>query len=310
MDPALISLLTLTVRAGTSLILASLGGIIAERAGVMFLGIEGIMISSATIGFAAAYWTGSVIIGLISAAIAGAILAIFHALLCLFFRANQVVVGLAISIFGIGLASFLGQSLGPDGSALVGLNGPRFERLNIAGLSDAGLGSLLFSHDFITYMTVVLVICVWWFLFRTQRGLNLRACGENPKAAAALGVPVLKTQYLATIVAGILVGTAGAHLTLAYSPGWVDNLTGGRGWIVVALVVFSGWHPIRAALGALLFGGISALQFRLQIIGVSIPPSVLAMMPYASTIVVLVIASVAKKRFRAPAALGEPFWQE
>ncbi len=310
MDPAIISLLTLTLRAGTSLILATLGGILTERAGVMCLLIEGVMLASATIGFAADHWSGLACVGLVAAVLTGAGLAAVHALLSLFFRRNQVVSGLAISIFGTGLASFLGQRLGPNGSALVGLNGPRFERLAIPGVSNVGLGSLFFSHDFLTYTTVVLVGIVWWFLFRTVRGLNLRACGENPKAASALGVGVLKTQYLATIIGGALIGMAGAHLSLAYSPGWTENLTGGRGWIAVALVVFSGWHPIRAAGGALLFGAISALQFRLQTSNVSIPPAMLGMLPYAATLIVLIAVSLGKKRFRSPAALGQPFWQE
>jgi ABC-type uncharacterized transport system permease subunit len=315
MDIALIvSILTITIRAGTSLLYATVGEIITERAGILNLGVEGLMIMGAVSAFAAAFHTGSAWIGVAVAIAVGGCLALIHAVLTITLRADQTVSGLALTIFGTGLASFLGQRLGPGGQPLVGQIGPRFERLDLPLLSDIPLlGDALFRQDNLVYLMYLMVPVVWFILYKTRPGLHLRAIGESPHTADAMGVNVIGLRYLYTVIGGMLVGLGGAHLSLAYTPGWTENLTSGRGWIAIALVIFATWDPARAVVGALLFGGVNAIQFRLQAAGTTIPAAFLNMLPYAFTIIVLVLITwweAFRKRVGAPAALGLPYMRE
>jgi len=309
-----ISILAITIRAGTSLLYATIGEIFTERSGVLNLGVEGMMIMGAVCGFAAAFHTGNVWAGVITAMIVGGLLSLIHAFLTITLRADQTVSGLALTIFGSGLASFLGQKLGPSGKPLVGMIGPKFAKLDLAGLSRLPvIGSLLFQQDVLTYALYFLVPLAWLYLYKTRPGLHLRAVGENPQTADAMGVHVTGIRYLYTALGGMLVGLGGAHLSLAYTPGWTENLTAGRGWIAIALVIFATWDPVRAVLGAVLFGGINAVQFRLQAAGTTIPAPFLGMLPYAFTILVLVIITwweAFSRRVGAPAALGLPYVRE
>lgn len=305
------SILAVTIRAGTSLVFATIGEIYTERSGVLNLGLEGTMLMGAVSGFAAAYHTGSLWWGVLVAMAVGGLMALIHAVLTVSLRADQTVSGLTLTIFGTGLSSFLGQRLGPAGKPLVGLVGPRFERLPIPGLSDLPVvGRALFQQDLLVYVMFIFVPLAALYLYRTRPGLHLRAVGESPETADAEGIDVYRTRYLYTIIGGMLVGLGGAHLSLSYTPGWSENLTGGRGWIAVALVIFATWDPGRAVLGALVFGGINAIQFRMQAAGTTIPAAFLGMLPYAFTILVLVLITwleSVRKRVGAPAALGLPY---
>lgn len=311
----LTSVLTIALRAGTSLIYATEGELYTERSGILNLGVEGMMLTGAVAAFATAYYTGSVWLGLGVAMVAGALLAGIHAYLTVTMRANQVVSGLSITLFGTGLASFLGERLGPASNnySLVGLVGPRFSPLPVPGLSEIPVLGAFFRQDLLSYFLFLLVPVAWFYLYRTRNGLNLRAVGENPQTADAMGIDVLRTRYLYTILGGAFVGLGGAHLSLAYAPGWAENITGGRGWIAIALVIFAMWNPARAVLGAILFGGINAVQFRLQAGGTTVPSAYLNMLPYLATIVVLVIITwweTLSHRIGSPAALGTPYMRE
>lgn len=307
-----VSILAVTIQAGTSLVFASIGEIFTERAGVLNLGLEGIMIMGAVTAFATVYHTGNLFLAVLVAMIIGGVMASIHAFLSVTLRADQVVSGLALTLFGIGMSSFLGQRLGPEGKPLVGLVGPKFTEIPIPVLSDIPvIGPALFNQDLLVYLMYILVPVASYLLYKTRTGLHLRAVGESPDTADAMGVSVARVRYLATIGGGMLMGLGGAHLSLAYTPGWTENLTGGRGWIAIALVIFATWDPMRAVLGAVLFGGVNAIQFRLQAAGGSvIPAAVLAMMPYILTVLVLTVITVYEnisRRLGAPAALGLPY---
>jgi ABC-type uncharacterized transport system permease subunit len=310
----LTSILWVTIRAGTSLLYATVGEILTERSGILNLGVEGILIMGAVSGFAAAYHTHQLWLAVLVAMAVGALMASIHAFLSITLRAEQVVSGLALTIFGVGLANYLGQRLGPNGSPLVGLVGPKFTPFLLPGLSRIPvLGTSVFNQDLLTYASYLLIPFLWYFLYRTRPGLHLRAVGEKPRTADAMGVSVAGTRYVYTMIGGALIALGGAHLSLAYTPGWTEGLTAGRGWIAVALVIFSTWDPARAVVGALLFGGINAVQFRMQAAGTTIPAAFLNMMPYAFTVVVLVMITwweSFRKRVGAPAALGLPYARE
>jgi ABC-type uncharacterized transport system permease subunit len=310
----LTSILTITLRAGTSLLYATIGEIYAERSGILNLGVEGMMMMGAVSGFAIAYHTGSLVLAVIVALLTGALMALIHAFLSVSLRANQVVSGLTLTLFGTGLASFLGQRLGPGGTRLVGLVGPSLERLPIPALSDLPVvGASFFNQDVLTYGLYLCVPVAAWYLYKTRPGLYMRAVGENPQTADAMGIRVGVNRYFYTMLGGALAGLGGAHLSLAYTKGWTENITGGRGWIAVALVIFAMWDPLRAVIGAALFGGINAVQFRMQAAGTTIPAALLNMLPYIATIVVLVVITwweTLRKRVGAPAALGVPYARE
>jgi general nucleoside transport system permease protein len=292
------------ITAATPLLLAALGELVAERSGVLNLGVEGMMLAGAVAGFAATVTSGSHALGLAAALLAGAALSLVFAVLTLSLLANQVATGLALTIFGIGLSALVGSSF-------VGTPSPRLPRLEVAGLSDLPvLGPLLFGHDVLVYLSLLLTAAVAWFLSRTRAGMVLRACGENADAAHALGHPVRRARYLATLFGGAMAGLAGAYLSLAYTPMWIEAMTAGRGWIALALVVFAAWRPWRLLLGAYLFGGVTILQLHAQGWGVfAVPSQVLSMLPYLATVLVLVAISAGpwKGRLNAPACLGQPF---
>lgn len=312
--PFLTSLLSITVRAGTSLLYATLGEIYAERSGILNLGVEGTMMVGAVCAFAVAYHTGSLALAVITAVVAGTLMAAVHAFLSVSLRANQVVSGLTLTLFGTGLASYLGQRLGPGGTRLVGLVGPTLDRLPIPVLSELPVvGVSMFNQDVLIYGLYLSVPLAWWYLYKTRPGLYLRAVGENPETADAMGIRVAVNRYLYTMLGGALAGLGGAHLSLAYTRGWTENITGGRGWIAVALVIFAMWDPLRAVIGAALFGGINAIQFRMQAAGTTVPAALLNMFPYIATILVLVIITwweTLRKRVGAPAALAVPYARE
>jgi simple sugar transport system permease protein len=309
------SLLAITLRAGTSLIYATIGETYTERAGILNLGLEGIMLMGAVSSFATAYYTGNLVLAVFVAIAVGGLMSLIHAFLSVTMKANQVVSGLSITLFGTGFASFLGQRLGPasNGHYLVGLVGPRFKPFNIGPLGSVPIVGAILGQDLFTYGTYLLIPLAWFYLYRTKNGLWLRAIGENPRTADAMGVNVNRAKYGYTIFGGMLTALGGAHLALAYTPGWSENITGGRGWIVIALVIFSMWNPARAITGALIFGGINAVQFRLQASGTNIPAAFLNMLPYIATIVVLVAITwweALSKRVGSPASLGTAYVRE
>jgi simple sugar transport system permease protein len=315
MDAAFIeSILSIAIRAATSVLFATLGGILTERAGVLNLGIEGTMLLAAMSGFAGAFYSQSAWIGVFAAVLVGGLLAVLHGFWCISLSGNQVASGLAFVILGTGLADFLGQRLGPDGVPLVGLVSDKFERLPLPLLSTLPIvGGSFFNQDVLSYLLYVVVPLLWLFLFRTQPGIHLRAVGENPQAADALGVNVFALRYRYTILGGMLIGLGGAHLSLAYTPGWSSDISGGRGWIAIAMIIFSLWNPLRAVIGGLLFGGVTAIQFRLQAVGSSIPTYFLNMLPYAVTIIALVLVNRRRSlygRSEIPTALGVPYHRE
>ncbi len=292
---------------GTPLLFAALGELISEKAGVMNLGVEGMMLMGAVTGFAVDVYTHSQWAGILAAMIAGGIVAIIHAFLTISLRANQVVSGLALTIFGTGLSAYLGKPL-------IGLPAPAtFKTVPIPGLSEIPwVGPILFSHDLLVYLSFVLVAVIWFVLYKTKTGLILRAVGENPGAVDAAGINVFKVRYIAVILGGMMAGAAGAYLSLAYAPSWLENMTAGKGWIALSLVIFAMWNPLRALLGAYLFGIIDALGFQMQSFGVTVPSYFLKMLPYLFTFLVLIIMTreTKNRRVATPDALGNPYSRE
>jgi ABC-type uncharacterized transport system permease subunit len=303
----LTSVLAAAIPAGTAILYACLGELLCERAGVLNLGVEGMMLMGALGGYAVSQWTGSAWLGAVGALVVGGGIAVIHAVLTITLRANQVVSGLALTIFGGGLSAYLGRNLAGE------IPKDHFSKLAIPLLGDIPrLGTILFDQDPLVYLSYVLVPIMWLYVYRTRQGLHLRALGERPEAADAMGVDVAALRYAYVIAGGALGGLGGAAISLGTNPGWTENITAGRGWIAVALVIFAGWNPARAALGAYLFGGVEAGQFRLQSAGVGISPYFLSMLPYLFTIAVLVLATgeTARRRLGAPAALGRPYVRE
>jgi simple sugar transport system permease protein len=296
-DPAL--LLASLMVAATPILLAALGELVVERAGVLNLGVEGMMITGAICGFAMAVNSGSPLVGFMAAAAGGAALSLLFALLTQFALANQVASGLALTLFGLGLSALLGQGY-------VGLKPPRTPRLETPGLSDIPfLGRVLFSHDLVVYLGLALTGVIWWMLRHSHAGMVLRAVGENHHAAHALGYKVVRIRVMAILFGGACAGLGGAYLSLVRVPQWTEGMTSGAGWIALALVVFASWKAGRVLLGAWLFGGVAVLQLNLQAAGIAIPVEYLSMSPYLMTIVVLVTMSADKSR--APASLGRVF---
>lgn len=303
----IISVLAAAVATGTALLYACLGELITERAGVLNLGIEGIMLMGALSGAGICIATGSPWLGAAAALIAGAMMAAIHATLSVGLRANQVVSGLALTIFGTGLSAFLGRNI-------VGVPPPAsFGRVEIPILADLPvLGRILFQQSLLVYVSFILVGVMWWYIYRTRAGLRLRAIGERPEAADAMGINVSRLRAIYVIIGGSLAGLGGAAISLGTNPGWTEGMTAGRGWIAVALVIFAAWNPLRAAAGAYLFGGVEAGQFRLQTAGVDLSPFFLNMLPYLFTILVLVLSTRESTRrlLSAPAALGRAYTRE
>jgi ABC-type uncharacterized transport system permease subunit len=291
------------ISASTPLLLAATGELVTEKSGVLNLGVEGMMLVGAIVGFAATLGTGSAILGIFAAALAGAAMALIFAVLTLSLLANQVATGLALTIFGIGLSALIG-------SGFVGQPLQPLPKLHVSALSTLPVvGPILFGQDALVYFSFAALIGVSWFLRRSHAGLVLRAVGDSHDAAHAIGYGVIKVRYLATLFGGAMCGVAGAYFSLAYTPMWAENMTSGRGWIALALVVFAAWRPARLLLGAYLFGGITILQLHIQGFGIAIPSQFVSMLPYLATIVVLVAISSDRTRVRlnTPACLGRAF---
>jgi len=291
------------IAASTPLLLAAAGELVAERSGVLNLGVEGMMIMGAACGFAGAFLTGSTLVGAAFGGAAGAALAAIFALLTLGLAVNQVATGLALTILGVGLSGLIG-------AGFVGQRIVLAPHLFIPGLTDLPLiGRILFGQDVFVYLSIALVAGIWWFLYRTRGGLVLRAIGDNHASAHALGYPVLKVRLLAVLFGGACAGLAGAYLPLAYTPFFIPGMTAGRGWIALALVVFASWRPLRLAGGAYLFGAVTILQLHAQGLGLGIPSQLMSSLPYLATVVVLVLISRTRATAgsAAPASLGMVF---
>jgi simple sugar transport system permease protein len=299
---AVVDILMIVVSAATPLLIAAVGEIVAERAGVINLGLEGMMIVGAATGFAFAYLTDSTLLGVLAAALCGVAIAGVFAFLTLGLAANQVAAGLAMTIFGRGLANLIG-------AGFVGLKHARAPELRIPGLSDLPIvGKLLFGQDYFVYSAILLTAVVAYWLTRTRAGLTLRAVGEDHVSGHSLGLPVRSIRLAAVLFGGACAGVAGGYLSLAYTPFWSPDMTAGRGWIALALVVFASWRPWRAMAGALLFGGVAVLALAFQGLGVPIPAQALNAAPYLTTVVVLVVLSWRDARgATAPQSLGVAF---
>lgn len=291
------------IAAATPLLFAALGELVTEKSGVLNLGVEGMMLLGAVASFVTAIATGSFAFAIVVGALAGILMSLVFAVLTLSLLANQVATGLALTIFGVGLSALLGQSY-------VGVPLEALPKLSIPGISNIPLvGQIVFSHDFLVYLSVAMVIAVSWFLYRTRWGLVVRAVGESHDAAHAIGYQVVVIRYAAVMFGGAMAGLGGAYLSLAYTPMWIENMTAGRGWIALALVVFATWRPARVMLGAYLFGGVTMLQLHGQGIGIDVPSQIMSMLPYLATVFVLVLISRDKIRIRlnAPADIGRVF---
>jgi len=303
---ALAQVVVLTLAAGTPLVFAALGELIVEKSGVLNLGVEGMMLAGAITSFIVAAKTGSAWLGVCAGALAAAALSLIFAVIALTLRANQVATGLALSLFGIGLSAFVGR---PYMSVVIAGIKP----ISIPGITDLPVvGKAIFGHNPLVYVSIALFIAVHAFLYRTRAGLVLRAVGEAPQSAHAIGYPVMAIRYAAVLFGGACAGLGGAFLAVAYTPSWVEGMTAGRGWIALALVVFATWKPWRVMLGAYLFGSVTLAQFQAQAAGIDVPSQLLAMLPYLATIAVLAIISRDETaiRINAPASLGKTYHPE
>jgi simple sugar transport system permease protein len=292
-----ILLLASLMVAATPIILAAIGELVVERAGVLNLGVEGMMITGAVCGFVVAVATDSPWLGFIGAAIGGALLSLVFGFLTQILLSNQVATGLALTLFGLGLSALIGQGY-------IGIKAPSFPDWDIPLLGDIPIiGPIVFQHDPMVYVGLIIVAGVWWFLTYSRAGLVLRAVGENHEAAHALGYHVVRVRILAIMFGGACAGLGGAYLSLVRVPQWTEGMTAGAGWIALAIVVFASWRPWRLLLGAYLFGGVTVLQLNLQAAGAAIAVEYLSMAPYLATIAVLVIMRAG----RAPGSLGQSF---
>jgi general nucleoside transport system permease protein len=296
------------VVAGTPLLLATLGEILTEKAGNLNLGVEGMMLIGAVMGFVTGYSTGNPIAALLAAMAAGAFGALIYAVLTISLRANQIVTGLALTIFGTGLSSLLGQKV-------VGQSMPEnikvfFSPVNIPLLVDIPyIGQIFFNHDLFIYLSYIITIIAGIYLYKTTTGLNLKAVGENPAAADAVSINVTLYKYINILLGGALAGLGGAYLSIVHVPTWQENISAGRGWIAVALVIFAAWNPYKAIIGSYLFGGLDIIGFRIKSTLVS--PYIIGMLPYLATIVILVFISAKKsKKNSHPRSLGLAYFRE
>ena len=294
-----VALLAATVLAGTPLLYATLGELVTERSGVLNLGVEGMMIMGAFFAFIVQYKTGNPWLATLAAGIGAGCIGLMHGVVCLVFQGNQTVSGLALTIFGVGLSDYLG-------TPFIGTQTEGFQPVAVPLLAEIPfLGEIFFQHDVLVYLSFFLPWLILWFFQRTSLGLSLCASGEYPEAVQAAGIDPVKMRWLGIFAGAFLVGMGGAYLSLCATHTWTQNLTAGKGWIAVALVIFAFWRPRRAIVGAYLFGGIMAFQIRLQALGTSIPSSLMMMLPYALTIIALLLSSARGKGRKAPAALGE-----
>ncbi|OJF91098.1 ABC transporter permease [Pararhizobium antarcticum] len=297
------AILLTIITASTPLVLAALGELVTERSGVLNLGVEGMMIMGAVCAFAATQMSGSPYIGILAGIASGALFSLLFGFLTLTLVANQVATGLALTILGLGVSGMIGEGF-------VGMSGIKLQPIAIPLLSDLPyIGSLLFRQDIIFYLSIALVVGVNWFLFKSRAGLRLRSVGDSHASAHALGINVIRTRYLAVMFGGACAGLAGAQLSLVYTPQWVENMSAGRGWIALALVVFASWRPWRLVAGGYLFGAVSISQLHAQAFGIGIPSQVLSALPYLATVVVLILISHNRRTtlINTPASLGKPF---
>jgi ABC-type uncharacterized transport system permease subunit len=303
----LIAICLAAIASGTSILLPALGESLTERSGVQNLGVEGMMLMGALFGYIVDIVTGSIVLAFVAAMLAAMLLALVHAFLSVTLRANQIVSGLAVTLFGSGLTAFIGKPF-------VGAQAPVvLSRVPIPGLSQIPVvGQIFFNQDPVVYASFILVPIVWYFIYRTRPGLNLRAIGENPATADAMGVGVASRRYLYTLIGGALAGVGGAYLSLGYTPTWVEGMTAGRGWIAVGLVVFGTWDPLRVMAGAYLFGFVDGFQLRAQGLGSTVPSFFLNMLPYLFTVLVVSLSSGERlqRKLGIPRALGLPYWRE
>ncbi|MEM7214743.1 MAG: ABC transporter permease [Pseudomonadota bacterium] len=291
------------VAAATPLLIAALGELVTERAGVLNLGVEGMMIMGAVSGFAFALMTGNPYLGVLGAIATGSLFSLLFAFLVITLVTNQVATGLALTILGLGISGLWGE-------AFIGIPGVKLQPIVIPYLSELPLiGKLLFAQDLIFYMSIALVVGISRFLFKSRAGLVLRSVGDSHDSAHALGISVTRTRYLATMFGGACSGLAGAYMSLVYTTQWIEDMTAGRGWIALALVVFASWRPNRLLIGAYLFGAVGIAQLHIQALGFKIPPQLLSALPYLATIIVLVIISRNRRltMMNTPAALGRGF---
>lgn len=307
---ALISFLAAAVVAGTPLLFAILGEIITERSGKLNLGVEGMMLMGAVLGFFIGLKTGNPYMAVAAAGLAGAAGAAIFAVLTITLRANQIVTGLTLTIFGVGFSSFMGKQL--IGSTVPQNIKDFFKGFKVPFLGDIPIiGEIFFRQGIFIYFGYVVAIVTGLYLYKTRFGLNLRAVGENMGAADASGINVERYQYIHTLAGGVLSGMAGAYLSLVYVPAWQENLTAGRGWIAVALVIFCRWNPFAALFGAYVFGGLDIVGFRLQQVNIQISQYIIDMLPYVITIILLVVSSIKKSKENAPpGSLGVPYFRE
>ena len=297
-------LIAATLNAGTVLAIASLGLLINEKAGIVNLGAEGMMLCAALAGFATVVHTGNTWLGFLAGMGAGALLAAVFGVLVIWLNTNQYATGLALSLFGAGFSAFAG-------TGYVQATLPEQVRWSVPVLADIPLiGAALFRHHPMVYGCVAIALGMIWFLYRTRAGLVLRSVGESPESAHALGYPVRRIRLLAVMAGGALCGLAGAYVSTVYTPLWVEGMIAGKGWIALALTTFATWRPARVLLGAYLFGGVTMLQFHLQAIGLQIPSQFLTMLPYLATVVVLVLISRNPTwiRVNMPSSIGKPFY--
>ncbi|MFO1140879.1 MAG: ABC transporter permease [Amaricoccus sp.] len=302
MDALWISVAMTVVGAATPLLLAALGELVVEKSGVLNLGVEGMMLIGAVTGFAVTSTTGASFLGLIAAVIAAVAASMIFAYLTLTLAANQVATGLALTIFGVGLSSMIGEGF-------VGTTVPVFGSPFPAVLADSPVLRIVFGHSPLVYFSLIMTVAVAWFLKRSRAGLVLRAVGENDHSAHSIGYSVTGVRYAAVAFGGAMAGLAGCYYSMVQTPMWAEELTAGRGWIALALVVFSAWKPWRLLLGAYLFGGVMTFELQAKAAGINVvPPEFLAALPYLATVVVLALISMRRSvGAAAPACLGRPF---
>ncbi|MDZ5450059.1 ABC transporter permease [Labrys sp. ZIDIC5] len=298
-----IAIFTGTIIAATPLIYAALGELVVEKSGVLNLGIEGMMLMGAAFAFWAVMAGMPMPVAILIGALAGAAASLLFGVLAITFLTNQYAAGLALAIFGSGVSAFVGRNFGSAPiEALKPLDIPVLSQLPV-------IGPMFFRFDAMVYFALVLFAAISWFLYRTKAGLVLRTMGESPETSHAIGYPVVRIRYMAVLFGGLMAGLAGAYLSVAYTPLWVENMTSGKGWISLALVVFATWRPLRVLLGAWLFGGMTILQLQGQALGLAVPSELLSALPYLATIVVLVLISRNRQMLALhfPASLAKPF---
>jgi simple sugar transport system permease protein len=300
---ALEAVILTIITAATPLLLAAIGELVVERSGVLNLGVEGMMVVGAVCGFAAAYGSGSALLGILAASVAGVAMAFIFAFLTQTLVTNQVASGLALTLLGLGLSGLIGE-------AFTGLPGVKLTPFDIPFLTDTPfIGPILFGQDILVFLSILLIPAVAFVMARTRLGLIIRAVGDNHSSAHALGYPVVKVRYGCILFGGLCAGLAGGYLSLAYTPQWIENMTAGRGWIALALVVFSTWMAGRLLIGAYLFGTVWIMGLYIQGLGVGVPAQFLSALPYVVTIAALVVISRNRSltKINTPACIGQIF---